>query len=191
MSVTTAPIRSKIDLLRLTSCYYNRSELRSYTLVSLGPNTALHISHLLSRRWDDVYDFKYNSFRLHVTVSERKIKKTFRLNKSALKAQKNLHFLSHRGRQKGILLPQTVRMGQRKGLAHGYLSRRIEHIYSNPPKSPHIRLSGMAQCRRSLCLNLWIAIVSKVRDPCAEALIFLLQCLFFSCNFGSFVLSCG
>ena len=96
MSVTTEPIRSKEDLRRLASYYYNRGELRNYTLVILGSNTALRISHLLSLRWDDVYDFESRSFRIHVTVSEKKTKKkkTFRLNKSALKALKI--FFKHR-----------------------------------------------------------------------------------------------
>ena len=78
MSTTTEPIRSRENLRRLASFFYNRVVICSYTLVILGSNTALSISDLLVLLWNDVYDLESRILRVHVTVNEKKVKKKWK-----------------------------------------------------------------------------------------------------------------
>lgn len=86
---TTQPIKSKKDLFALKN-FYLRDEpnLRNYALICTGINTALRISDILELTWQDVYDFRQNTFRPHLTLRENKTgKKTvIALNKNLQKA---------------------------------------------------------------------------------------------------------
>jgi len=84
----TEPIRDKRQIKKLGEYFLSRGELRNYVLIVLGTSTALRVSDLLRLTWDDVYDSYCQSFRTHVTLTERKTgkTKTIALNKQALRA---------------------------------------------------------------------------------------------------------
>lgn len=69
------PIRKKDEICKLRKFFYDKGELRNYTLVTLGINTALRISDLLQIRWKDVWSFEQGSFKEHMIVTEQKTKK--------------------------------------------------------------------------------------------------------------------
>jgi len=73
---TTQPIRSKGQIRELAGYYMRKGQLRNYVLVTLGIETALRISDLLSLKWDDVYDFERGQPRKHLHLTEKKTKKS-------------------------------------------------------------------------------------------------------------------
>lgn len=88
MSVTQ-PIRNISEIEKLKNYYFlEKPNLRNYTLICLGINSALRISDLLELNWQDVYDFTKKHFLKHIILKERKTGKQTRiaLNKNALKA---------------------------------------------------------------------------------------------------------
>ena len=84
----TEPIRDKKQLKALAEHFLHKGELRNYTMVVMGAYTVLRISDLLRLKWVDVYDKERNTFRSHVTIVEKKTKKskTFILNNHVLGA---------------------------------------------------------------------------------------------------------
>lgn len=92
----TEPIRDKKQLKALADYFLKRGQLRNYTLIVMGTSTALRISDLLRLRWSDVYDELHNTFRTHITIIEKKTKKTktIALNKQVLQALRL--YLPHR-----------------------------------------------------------------------------------------------
>ena len=86
--MTTEPIRSKKELKALAGYWLKLGNFRNYALIILGVYTALRISDLLRLRWDDVYDFEQEIFRLHITVTEQKTgkQKMIALNSQAISA---------------------------------------------------------------------------------------------------------
>lgn len=105
----TEPIRSKKQLKELADYYLKKGQIRNYTLIVMGVYTALRISDLLKLKWSDVYDEKRQTFHTHITITEKKTKKskTIALNKQVLGALRQL-----------------------------YLHRRGEFIFSNNRKEP-------------------------------------------------------
>lgn len=88
---TTQPIRNLKQVEKLKNYYYkDKPNLRNYTLICLGMNSALRISDLLTLRWQDVYQFDEKKFVSHVKITEQKTGKFTRiaLNQSALYALK-------------------------------------------------------------------------------------------------------
>ena len=85
---TTQPIRRLEHVQKLKYYFLKRNEIRNYTMVTLGLNTALHISDILNLRWKDVYNFDQNLYYHHVSVLEKKTKKNnmFVLNKNDIEA---------------------------------------------------------------------------------------------------------
>ena len=70
---TAEPIRELEELERLKNYYaYEKPNIRNYTLLCIGLNTALRISDMLMLRWGDVYDFEKNKFQNHIQLSEQK-----------------------------------------------------------------------------------------------------------------------
>ena len=56
---TAEPIRELEELERFKNYYaYEKPNIRNYTLLCIGLNTALRISDMLMLRWGDVYDFE-------------------------------------------------------------------------------------------------------------------------------------
>lgn len=84
---TSQPIRRLEQLEELKNYYINcKPNMRNTVLIHLGLNTILRISDLLSLHWKDVYDFRKNEFRTHITKLEQKTKKEncIAMNKNAL-----------------------------------------------------------------------------------------------------------
>lgn len=75
---TTEPIRDKQKLLDFKNYYLNeRINLRNYTIIIIGLNTALRISDILNLTYDDVYlDSKVQE---HITIREQKTGKENRV----------------------------------------------------------------------------------------------------------------
>lgn len=68
----TDPIRTTDDIQKLKQYFLKKGQVRNYTLITLGMNTSLRISDLLSLIWADVYDFKKENYRAHVALTEQK-----------------------------------------------------------------------------------------------------------------------
>lgn len=84
---TTQPIRNLVQISKLKNYYYKeKPNLRNYTLICLGINSALRISDLLELKWKDVFDFSKEHFLSHLNVQEQKTGKHTRiaLNRNAL-----------------------------------------------------------------------------------------------------------
>ena len=74
---TAQPIKDLAELEHFKGYYRDvRPNLRNYTLLTLGLNTALRVSDLLSLQWRQVYDFVQNSFRSHIVLVEQKTGKS-------------------------------------------------------------------------------------------------------------------
>lgn len=86
---TAQPIRNKMELEKLKDYYVTVSpNSRNYLLVTIGLNTALRISDILSLRWQDVYDDTGKKFRSHICLTEQKTDKDTKIfiNKPLLQA---------------------------------------------------------------------------------------------------------
>lgn len=101
---TTKPIKNLTELEQLKEYYLNQApNLRNFTLISMGVNTALRISDIRLLKWNDVYDFSKKEFRDHIILTEQKTKK---LNSIAI--NKNLkQALSLYQKSKSIILPDS------------------------------------------------------------------------------------
>lgn len=64
--------KKKEDIIKLKQMLMVRGNLRDYTLVTMGLNTALRISDILDLCWKDVYDFEHKNFYTHFHVKEKK-----------------------------------------------------------------------------------------------------------------------
>ena len=70
---TTQPIRSKKLLEQFKDYYqFENPNIRNYTLIILGLNTALRISDILDLKWGDVYDEKSRQIKEHIEIFEKK-----------------------------------------------------------------------------------------------------------------------
>ena len=86
---TTQPIKNKKDITALKEYFLTEDfNLRNYTLITMGINTALRISDILALRWKDVYNTDEQSFRSHLNKREQKTGKStcIALNQSVIQA---------------------------------------------------------------------------------------------------------
>lgn len=72
----TEPIRDNKQFKALAEYFLHKGQIRNYTMVIMGTYTALRISDLLRLKWSDVYDEQHNRFHSHITIIERKTRKT-------------------------------------------------------------------------------------------------------------------
>lgn len=89
---TTQPIRDKQKLQSFKNYYQNeKNNLRNYTIIIIGLNTALRISDILNLTYDEVY--QDNKVQEHITVKEQKTGKENRilLNREAKLALTKYH----------------------------------------------------------------------------------------------------
>lgn len=77
---TAQPIRNESNLLHFKE-YYKEIEPnpRNYLLITVGLNTALRISDILTLSWDDVYNFKTGQYRTHICIVEQKTGKVSKI----------------------------------------------------------------------------------------------------------------
>lgn len=70
---TAQPIRSKKELDHFKN-YYKTEEInpRNQVLITIGLNTALRISDILSLKWKDVYNEEKGTFNEHISIEEQK-----------------------------------------------------------------------------------------------------------------------
>jgi integrase len=69
----TQPIKNVAEMKQFRDYYlYEHFNLRNYTMIVIGLNTALRVSDLLSLHWENVWDFPRNQFRKHIEVVESK-----------------------------------------------------------------------------------------------------------------------
>lgn len=67
------PIKNKGDLEKFKNYYEDvKPNGRNKLLVTMGLNTALRISDILSLKWDIVFDFEKNIYRDHIIIIEQK-----------------------------------------------------------------------------------------------------------------------
>lgn len=84
---TAQPIKDLTDLEHFKHYYIDiEPNMRNYVLLTLGLNTALRISDLLSLRWSDVYDFSGGQICSHITLVESKTQK-----KTSIYINRNIH----------------------------------------------------------------------------------------------------
>lgn len=86
---TNQPIKNKKDITALKEYFLTEDfNLRNYTLITMGINTALRISDILALRWKDVYNTDEHSFRSHLNKREQKTGKStcIALNQSVIQA---------------------------------------------------------------------------------------------------------
>ena len=77
---TAEPIRDKKSLLEFKEYYREVKPMpRNYLLITLGLNTALRISDILSLTWEDLYDEGIGTYRKHIHIIEQKTGKTTRI----------------------------------------------------------------------------------------------------------------
>lgn len=72
---TSEPIRNLDDIKKIKQYLIEQERWRDYALITMGLNTALRISDLLSLTWGAVYDFKKSVFYQHLYIQEQKTKK--------------------------------------------------------------------------------------------------------------------
>ncbi|MCY6485433.1 tyrosine-type recombinase/integrase [Clostridium aestuarii] len=86
------PIRSEKKIKDLKKYLLGSNNIRNYTLIVLGLNSALRISDILNLTWNDIYDFEERTFRSHVYIKEKKTgkDKKFLLNNNAVFALNKL-----------------------------------------------------------------------------------------------------
>lgn len=70
---TAQPIKDLIDLEHFKNYYLTeKPSLRNHLMMTLGLNTALRISDILSLHWKDVYDFSGGKLYTHINLVEQK-----------------------------------------------------------------------------------------------------------------------
>ena len=75
---TTEPIRDKQKLQNFKNYYQNeKPNMRNYTMIIIGLNTALRISDILNLTYDEI--FQNNKVQEHITIKEHKTGKENRI----------------------------------------------------------------------------------------------------------------
>lgn len=86
---TAQPIRDLTELENFKNYYLKiQPNIRNYTLIATGINTALRISDILSLKWEQVYNFQTHRFHKYIHITEKKTGKETRIaiNQSLQKA---------------------------------------------------------------------------------------------------------
>ncbi len=67
------PIRSTRKIEAMKKYLFGSGIIRNYVLITIGFNTALRISDILSLTWEDVLDFPDNTAKSHVWINTSKL----------------------------------------------------------------------------------------------------------------------
>lgn len=94
---TTQPIKSQEEITKLKTFFYERNELRNFTMIVMGINTALRISDLLTLKWKAVYNPQKRKYNKHIQIIEQKTGKTniIALNNAVTSALDELRLVCH------------------------------------------------------------------------------------------------
>ena len=77
---TAQPIRDLTELEKFKNYYLEiQPNIRNYTLIITGINTALRISDILSLKWGDIYNFQTKKFHRYIHITEKKTGKETRI----------------------------------------------------------------------------------------------------------------
>ncbi len=77
---TAQPIRDLTELEEFKNYYLEiQPNIRNYTLITTGINTALRISDILSLTWGQVYNFQTHRFQKYIHITEQKTGKETRI----------------------------------------------------------------------------------------------------------------
>ena len=92
----TEPIRSRKQLNQIAEYWLKSNNFRNYTMIIMGTCTALRIGDLLRIKWNEVYDEENDTFKSHLTLTEKKTgkEKTIALNPKVIAALRL--YLPHR-----------------------------------------------------------------------------------------------
>lgn len=109
---TTQPLKKVEEVQELKEYFKAKGICRDFVLVTLGLNTALRISDMLSLKWKNVYDFRNKKFYTHIQIYEQKTGKLNRvyLNQAVLEALECLRV------EQKELYPEKVIFKSRKGV---------------------------------------------------------------------------
>ena len=107
----TQPLKELDQINALKEYFWNRGEIRNYALIVVGLNTSLRISDILTLQWQDVYNFKTQTYRQHIYVTE---KKTGKQNTVAINAA-ILEVLDLLKNNENPILPGSFLFTSRKG----------------------------------------------------------------------------
>lgn len=107
----TQPLKEVEQIIALKDYFYERGEFRNYALIVMGLNTSLRISDILALQWQDVYNFKTNSYRQHISILEKKTQKNniIAINSSILEVLELLR------KEEKHFFPEAFLFSSRKG----------------------------------------------------------------------------
>ena len=116
---TTQPIRKDDELYSFRMYYADeKPNVRNYTLIVLGLNTALRIGDLLSLKWSSVYNFQFQSFYDHILIHEQKTGKRNNVLLNATAKDALQAYFNERSPEEGIPDRQNCRSSHHTGRLH-------------------------------------------------------------------------
>ncbi|MCI8993621.1 MAG: tyrosine-type recombinase/integrase [Eubacterium sp.] len=112
---TAQPIKNPEELKHFKNYYKEvKPNTRNYVLLTIGLNTALRISDLLSLQWQQVYDFSKQSFRSHICLVEQKTGKYSQIYMNTNILQALIPYKEFLEREEYIVPEQYLLLSQRK-----------------------------------------------------------------------------
>jgi Site-specific recombinase XerD len=110
---TVEPIRNKKDIQAISKYYQQLGQFRNNLLIITGLHTALRISDILRLTWSDVYNFDTNTYKKHITLVEKKTRKSkaIALNRQVIQALR-LYFKTQNPSPKEPLFLSQRRTGK-------------------------------------------------------------------------------
>lgn len=152
---TTQPVRDDRKLERLKGYYQSHEpNIRNYSLIILGLNTALRISDILQVKWGDIYDFDTDSMKTHLEMKEQKTGKTTRIALNKHIKQTFTEYLKHE--KKSIPTKETFlfpsRMGENQPLSRYQAYRVIKKAAVNAGYPEHISCHSL---RKTFGYHAW------------------------------------
>lgn len=84
----TTPIKNQKDIELIKSYFLEAKKYRDYCLFTIGINTSLRISDILTICWHHMYDFEQQKFKAHLFLCEQKTgkKNCIAINRNCVEA---------------------------------------------------------------------------------------------------------
>lgn len=149
---TTRPLKSKDDIKKLKRYFIDQGQIRNYAIVTLGINTSMRISDLLSLCWRDVYIFDVNRYREHICIVEKKTNKltNIPLNEEVIKTLEMLKDFEQPVKESDYLFKGQSKVNQPLSRSQAY--RIIRHA------SKELNIEGVISChslRKTFGYHAW------------------------------------